>query len=341
MFKNYKFLWEKNKRYVAILIIIVLFLMVVIFIFVGYLLNWIWTGFIQKTLWDWMQLLIIPVVLSIGGLLFSRRQQLNEQQRNEETQQEAMLQSYIDRMSKLISKLIIDNNLGDSNSSAAIRSIARALTMATAKRLNPQRKAFLIQFLHESGLIRNNKDGGIVDMTGVDLTKAELILVDLSNVDLRGANLREAVLHKVNLSHANLEKVCFCKAILSGSNFKAANLCKAHLERADLRYAKMSNANLTQMNAKKADLRHAVINNADFCNTDLTGASLSHANLAKTIFGILFDFACLDNTNFEGASVEEEYRELLTLFNINTENVKFVSGSEANTDGEEEEDMLI
>ena len=32
---------------------------------------WDWTGFGDKTAWDWMQLLIVPVVLGVGALLFN------------------------------------------------------------------------------------------------------------------------------------------------------------------------------------------------------------------------------------------------------------------------------
>jgi hypothetical protein len=61
----------------------------------GYILNWDWTGLNSytspphpkdsdfqrgKTLWEWMQLLIIPVVLAIGGLLFNKIQKDREQE---------------------------------------------------------------------------------------------------------------------------------------------------------------------------------------------------------------------------------------------------------------------
>src|SRR5438132_149265 len=48
-----------------------------------------------KTLWDWLQLLIIPVVLAVGGLLFSQIQKGNEQRITDDNQQEAGLQAYI------------------------------------------------------------------------------------------------------------------------------------------------------------------------------------------------------------------------------------------------------
>ena len=37
----------------------------------GYLLGWTWTGFRGNTLWDWLQLLVLPVALTVSTLWFS------------------------------------------------------------------------------------------------------------------------------------------------------------------------------------------------------------------------------------------------------------------------------
>ncbi|HAG99729.1 MAG TPA: hypothetical protein DCL75_12965 [Ktedonobacter sp.] len=33
-----------------------------------------WKGFSDKKLWDWLGLLIIPVILAVGGFLFTEQQ---------------------------------------------------------------------------------------------------------------------------------------------------------------------------------------------------------------------------------------------------------------------------
>src|SRR5438874_951627 len=55
-----------------------------------------------KTIWDWMQLLIIPFVLTVGGLLFSAYQHNTDEQRTLDQQQATILQTYIDNMQDLI-----------------------------------------------------------------------------------------------------------------------------------------------------------------------------------------------------------------------------------------------
>src|SRR6266581_3118244 len=44
------------------------------FIVAGYWLQWTRLGFLNKTLWDWMQLLIVPALLTLGAVWFASRQ---------------------------------------------------------------------------------------------------------------------------------------------------------------------------------------------------------------------------------------------------------------------------
>jgi hypothetical protein len=67
-----------------------------------------WTGFGQskvsediqpaKTLWDWLDLLIVPAMLALGGYLFTRWDRRAAVQQA----QDATLQAYVDRMAQLL-----------------------------------------------------------------------------------------------------------------------------------------------------------------------------------------------------------------------------------------------
>lgn len=39
----------------------------------GYFLGWSWTGFRDNTLWDWLQLLVLPVVLTVATIRYSSK----------------------------------------------------------------------------------------------------------------------------------------------------------------------------------------------------------------------------------------------------------------------------
>src|ERR1700740_190017 len=102
----------KQNSFIAIGSIIVL-LALIAFIFSAYRFGWTETGFLNKTLWDWLQLLIVPFVLAVGGLLFNfatsktdqdiaERRYQTDQIIAQDNQRETLLQIYLDRISELL-----------------------------------------------------------------------------------------------------------------------------------------------------------------------------------------------------------------------------------------------
>src|SRR6266852_5044170 len=139
-----------------------------------------WTGFSGKTLWDWLQLLLIPLVLTVGGFLFSNYQHNSDQQQALDQQQATILQTYIDNIQDL---LLNHNLLGDSPppkndadkvTIQEVQELARSRTLTALKGLDPDRKVRLLQFLFEAHLIgfRDSHDKAqqpIIDLAGADL----------------------------------------------------------------------------------------------------------------------------------------------------------------------------
>src|SRR5438045_1609856 len=75
--------WQYIRKYREVAIIIVL-LAVGIVISLGYWLKWNWTGFPTKTLWDWLQLLFVPIILAIGGFWLNQLQKSREERTTEQ-----------------------------------------------------------------------------------------------------------------------------------------------------------------------------------------------------------------------------------------------------------------
>jgi len=238
------------------------------FIFAGYWFDWNWTGFnasigpqIQqyqpgKTLWDWLQLLIIPAGLALFAFWYNSKQQQATEQRAQvesdralEFQRQTTLQTYIDRMSELILEKGIDPLKQDTKLLAVVR--ARTLTALVA--LDASRKTSVFEFLYSIGLIH-----------AVYLGEA-----DFSGVSMNGANLREIKLRKVNLSGANLRSITLSKADLMNTDLSGANL-----SRADLFEAELTGANLS-----RADLSEAILDRANLNDADLRGAKYTDEQL--------------------------------------------------------------
>ena len=235
---RFRLWWQ---QIVTILVFLIILVVVIAFIIVEIIANG--TGFAGKTLWDWMQLLIIPVVLAVAALLFNlvstRTEQRIAVERYEQDkeiaekryeqdqnlaldkQREDLLQVYLDRMSELL----LDKQLRTSETHAEVRNVARVRTMTFLPRLDATRKSSVLLFLHESGLIDKGKY--IIDLSGANLSGANLRTDNLSaaylrNIYLDGANLREADLREADLRDAVLSGVHLNGADLSGANMRDA-----------------------------------------------------------------------------------------------------------------------
>lgn len=194
------------------------------------------TGFTSKTLWNWIEVVGIPVVVvviaGIFGLMAKKAEQRNEEQREIDVDRarEATLRSYLEVMSNLI----IEKKLKNSKKDSPERAVAHAQTFMALRTLDGPRKLVLLQFLKESGLI--DRDRNVISLYGADFYKANLSNVDLSGTCLSGVSLIEADLFNANLSNADLSD-----AVLIG----------AILEKTDLRNTDLRNVDLTDTLVKK------------------------------------------------------------------------------------------
>lgn len=243
-----------------------LLMVALVFVLVAGALLWFgygqpWTGFgpylnskgdweREKTLWDWMELLLVPGVLAAGAAWFSWIQ--NKLQREAEERhvkasreietdrfREAALQDYVDR----ISDLVLEKGLRESSSGTEVRDLARARTITVLRRLDGSRKGALLRFLHESGLVDGAQPA--ISLNRADLGNAYLARADLSGSNLGGTILREAFLEAAHLGGADLSEADLQGAILVPADLSGANLNRARLSMADLNLANLRRADLT------------------------------------------------------------------------------------------------
>ena len=230
-------------------------------------------GLQGKTVWDWMQLLVVPLALVSIGLVFSmvqdaRQQEIEdrrakaeqeiedrrakaEQALAEQRAQDEALQAFLDQMGQLL----LEKDLRISKEGSEERTLAKARTVTALQRLDANHNRIILRFLREAMLIREGSS--VVNLTNADLQGADLRGADLNSIDLEGADLTDADLSGANLSYTYLH---------------STHLERATLQRADLTGAELNDAKDTDdppANLQGADLTSAVLNDAKVTDEQL------------------------------------------------------------------------
>jgi uncharacterized protein YjbI with pentapeptide repeats len=282
---------------------------------------WTLREFGGKTLWDWLQLLIVPVVLSLITVVFAWQQDIRQDQIEKkrakaerelakERAQDEALQAYLDQMSNLL----LERNLRESAQDSEVRSLARARTLTVLSRLDSARKERLLQFLYEAGLL--HKENPVVDLNGADLSGIDLrennisgsgaFLTDVSGNQPIGGRVessKAANLSGAILSDANLEG-----GLLIDTDLSHADLSDAHLSRASLLHTDLYNANLTDADLSNADLSGANLSDADLSNADLSNAEgITNEELEQQVVGSLGSLGSLEGATMPNGQKYEDW----------------------------------
>ena len=230
-----------------------------------------------KTVWDWLQLLVVPLMLAVIGFWFTAQQEARQNELEEQRARQAQkienqraeaerelaeqraqneaLQAYLDQMGMLL----LDRNLRTAEENSDVRNVARARTLTTLAALDPYRKQKVLRFLDETQLIQpSSPDAEPV----ISLRYAELDGVRLGHIgQLGGFELKGIVVVNADLNNARM--------------------LNADVRAADLREADLSGADLTNATLLGANLRGADLTNTDLTNTDLTNADLTDAQVTE------------------------------------------------------------
>jgi uncharacterized protein YjbI with pentapeptide repeats len=264
---------------------------------------WTVKEFGGRPLWDWLQLLIVPLVIAAIGFWFTSsqngRQQRIEDQRAQQAQnienarakaeralakqsaQDEALQAYLAQMSSLM----LEKNLLESERGDAVYTLAQARTATVMTRLDSGRNKTVLSFLWNSGLVGKSSAGE----SSVNLFRN----IDLRGADLRGRNLIGAPLRGATLDHADLREAILVHADLRGAYLDDTKLSDALMSHADLSHAFLFGADLKGVHLNDADLSGATLTSsaslakaASAANiNEVGGTSLQQLLSARTLVG--------------------------------------------------------
>jgi cell division protein FtsB len=118
-------------------------------------------GFRGKTFWNWLDLLVVPIVLALIGFVFTNAQEQAQrlEERNQQLElaaqqaaqareleeqraQNAAVQTYFESMRELL--------LGEDPEDARVQLLIQARTLTVLEGLDPSRKTQVLRFLEEA-----------------------------------------------------------------------------------------------------------------------------------------------------------------------------------------------
>lgn len=282
----------------------------------------------------WIQLLAVPLILSVSGAILASFLQEN-------SRQYSILEKYLQDSEALLSDS--EKNLSEHDKQVR-RSLFRTRSIAIINGFNGENKQIVIRLLSELDLI--NKSNGGISLAGLSLKMARLDNLRLDEADLRGTNLSGALISTSTLRSANLSRAVLDRSNMQGSSLVAADLSWASLRGAiigfdydliefaerserrgmpasnyllstqarlavDLERAVLENANLEDANLRGANLREARLRSAKLINSNLQTARLENANIREadlrgaSLRGALLNNAQLDLANLENADLKD------------------------------------
>ncbi len=208
----------------------------------------------RKTLWDWLQLLIVPLAIAGIGFWFTLQQDAQRQAIEDQRAQDTALQAYLDQ----VSTLLLEKELRSSAKDSEVRRLAQTRTLTLLGTLDGERKRSVLRFLYEASLI--DRSDPVISLDGANLRDMDLNLVNLSGGPF------------VIPSHYGSDRAASFG--LPGAEFggDGADLSGADLSGSDLRYCALVGVDLK---------------GADFSNADLTGCGLSpdFTNVPSSVMG--------------------------------------------------------
>lgn len=316
-----------------------------------------WSGFEGKTLWDLLELIIMPLVLASGALWFNRQERnaereiaikrtQDDRELSTERRQNDALQAYLDKMTELM----LEYDLRNSSPYSEVRGIARARTLTILSDQNSINKGSIINFIYRANLISHDPVISMADadlsnahlsntnltasnLSSVNLSKADLFLADLSQATLSNANLSRADLLDSRMVSANLDKADFEYARLMNVEMQGAHANNAIFAHADLAGAELDGADLNSASFSEAwmsgaSMTEANLTLADFWKAELGGAILARANLRNSVLrkanliGADLSYADLTDASLEGAIIDRVILRGATLLNTKGTGIK-------------------
>ncbi|MEM1279292.1 MAG: pentapeptide repeat-containing protein [Cyanobacteria bacterium P01_H01_bin.152] len=300
-----------------------------------------------KLLWEWFELLLVPLIL-VGVGYFLQRTQLKSSLRDK---QEEALQDFFDRISSLLvekqllslaPKIIENDTYGieyeakqdelfrrQNDLDVSLKIIqARTLSILRKFKDNPELKESVLLFLIETGILGELK----ISLREAELSRTNLSNLDLSGIDFERANFAGSVFSKTNFKGANLSSANFSNSEFYRTNFEGVNLSGSRFHRSNFFVTEFKDATAKSWLAGN-DFWDFLISpsesksnalDVDFSRSNFHLVNFGDCKLGACIFsGCRFTEVSLRNSDFSGSLFHNADLRKTTFYSVNVSHSEF------------------
>lgn len=323
------------------LIIGLIVLLLLVLIVTAYARNWVWSGIPDKSIWQWMEILLVPSLLLFVGESLRRaehnRQESEKQReqfrqefealearrRNEERYREETVRKYFDDMAYLMVKeglleLVqsVEPEKPETNEDSGEptpplepdpEKLVERLKNPVWRMAQTRTITVLRRMAYQRIVDNDSSSESTVDVQRVneilDFLRDTKLITGVASL-LYNANLRNINLQGADLRGVNLSHSALDRADLSGAQLQAANLSNVEMRSANLSHAVCSETNLYEAHLSSANLIGANLGSAILCEATLILAELNNAILPNAILtNAKLDGAKMPNADLSGADL--------------------------------------
>ncbi|SHH92678.1 Pentapeptide repeat-containing protein [Flavobacterium sp. CF108] len=214
------------------------------------------SGAEPKKLWDWLDLLIVPLSIATIGWIYKEYEKSKDEKKDFENKQNETLDSYF----RVISDLIIKSNLLDIHLNKESKIIARTRTIVAIENLNDERKGQVLQFLYESKLI----DKDIIELIGANFRTSEV----------SGIVLKDTIIKGVYFCNSKFIRSYLDRSVFTACDFTNTDFTDSSMQNTDLSYTKLIRCKLVNIDLTTVDFEGADLTDADLTNSVILKSQL-------------------------------------------------------------------
>lgn len=274
----------------------------------------------SKTLWDWLQLLLVPIILILGGFWLNRsesRHSLEMQKSINDTNlsiekerfEDGILNSYIND----IAQMIINSDTAKLRTNR-IMAVYKIKTLTTLNRLNSERRNYLIQFLVDSKML--NYWDFLSDFKNIHVSGIFFNDVSFDDFKFIGSSISSSRFFSCSIQSSKSSHSDFTSSMFNDMKINIFDISSSKFIQSSLVKVIFSECKIKDSKFYGSKIQHSSLGNSTIESSDLSCSTISNTNFSDT------KFYCCD---FIRSSIKDSSFIDVDFWNVNFSNTELIN----------------